>query len=114
LTSRRYTREFNEVKTFGSKAGSPRTPQQTETALFFSDVGIVPLQTALRDLVTRHKLDISDGARLFAAVDMSVADGIGVSWDSKFHHGSGGRSTRSSWRPTTATRQRPRTRPGSR
>jgi hypothetical protein len=94
LTSRRYTREFDEVKTLGSKTGSQRTPQQTETALFFSDIAIVPLQTALRDLVTRHELDISDSARLFAAVDMSAADGIGVSWDSKLHFGY--------WRPITA------------
>jgi hypothetical protein len=96
LTSRRYTREFDEVKTLGSKTGSPRTPQQTETALFFSDIAIVALQTALRDLVTRHELDISDSARLFAAVDMSAADGVGVSWDSKFHFGF--------WRPITAIR----------
>jgi hypothetical protein len=94
LTSRRYTREFNEVKAFGAKTGSLRTPQQTQTALFFSDIGIVALQTALRDLVTRHRLDISDSARLFAAVDMSVADGIGVSWDSKLRHGF--------WRPIHA------------
>jgi hypothetical protein len=94
LVSRRYTREFNEVKAIGAKTGSTRTPRQTETALFFSDIAIVPLQTALRDLVTRHELDISDSARLFAAVDMSVADGIGVSWDSKFHYGF--------WRPITA------------
>ena len=94
LTSRRYTREFDEVKTLGSKTGSLRTPQQTETALFFSDIAVVPIQTALRDLVTRHELDISDSARLFAAVDMSAADGIGVSWDSKLHFGY--------WRPITA------------
>jgi hypothetical protein len=94
LTSRRYTREFNEVKTFGSKTESLRTPLQTETALFFSDIGVVPLQAALRDLVTRHGFDISERARLFAAVDMSVADGIGVSWDSKLHFGF--------WRPITA------------
>jgi hypothetical protein len=93
LTSRRYTREFNEVKTLGVKTGSLRTPEQTETALFFSDIAVVALQTALRDLVTRHGLDISERARLFAAVDMSIADAIGVSWDSKLHFGF--------WRPVT-------------
>jgi hypothetical protein len=94
LTSRRYTREFNEVKTLGVKTGSLRTPEQTETALFFSDIAVGPLQASLRDLVTRHGLDISDSARLFAAVDMSIADAIGVSWDSKLHFGF--------WRPVTA------------
>jgi hypothetical protein len=76
------------------KTGSLRTPEQTETALFFSDIAVGPLQASLRDLVTRHGLDISDSARLFAAVDMSIADAIGVSWDSKLHFGF--------WRPVTA------------
>jgi hypothetical protein len=96
LTSATYTTEFNEVKTLGSKTDSQRTPTQTETALLFSDIAIGPLQASLRDLATRHKMDISDSARLFAAVDMSVADAAIVSWDSKFQFGR--------WRPITAIR----------
>lgn len=94
LTSDRYAKEFNEVKLLGSLTGSERTSKQTETALFFSDTAIGPLQAALRDLVTRRHMDISDSARLFAATDMSIFDGIGVSWDSKLHFGF--------WRPITA------------
>ena len=71
-----------------------RTPAQTETALFISTSPIGPLQAALRDLVTRREMDISDRARLFAAVNMSVADAIIASWDSKVHFGF--------WRPITA------------
>ena len=94
LTSERYTREFKEVKALGSLESSSRTPEQTETALFFSDTGVGPLQGALRDLVTRREMSISDAARLFAATDLSLADAIGVAWDSKFHFGF--------WRPITA------------
>jgi hypothetical protein len=94
LTSKKYTREFAEVRDYGVKTGSLRTPMQTETALFFSDIPIGPLQASLRDLVTRRQMDISDSARLFAAVDMSIADAISVSWDSKLHFGF--------WRPVTA------------
>jgi hypothetical protein len=96
LTSATYTKEFNEVKMLGSKADSLRTPAQTETALFFTDIAIGPLQASLRDLAARHKMDISDSARLFAAVDMSIADGAILTWDSKFHFGL--------WRPITAIR----------
>ncbi len=96
LTSAAYTKDFNEVKNLGSKTGSQRTPAQTETALFFSDIGIGPLQASLRDLATRHKMDISDSARLFAAVDMAIADGAIATWDSKLHFGL--------WRPITAIR----------
>ncbi len=94
LTSDRYTKEFNEVKRFGSFEDSERTPWQTQTALFFTDITIGPLHAAMRDLVTRRHMDISASARLFAATDTSIADGIGVSWDSKLHFGF--------WRPITA------------
>ncbi len=94
LTSKRYTKDFKEVKELGSLTGSGRTPAQTETALFFSDIGVGALQAALRDLVTRREMNISDAARLFAATDLSIADGIGVSWDCKLRFGF--------WRPITA------------
>ena len=94
LTSKRYAREFNEVKDFGSKTSTLRSAEQTQTALFFSDIAVGPLQAALRDLVTRHGLNISKSARLFAAVDLSLADATMSIWDSKVHFGL--------WRPITA------------
>jgi hypothetical protein len=94
MTSAKYTAEFNEVKTLGAKVGSTRTPQQTETALFTTDVAIGPYQAALRDLTARHAMDISDTARLFAAVDMSITDAVIAVWDSKYHFGF--------WRPISA------------
>jgi hypothetical protein len=94
LTSDVYERDFEEVRDYGVKTGSLRTPEQTETALFFSDIGVGPLQASLRNLVSRRQLDISRAARLFAAVDMSLADAIIVSWDGKFRFGF--------WRPVTA------------
>jgi hypothetical protein len=39
-------------------------------------------------------MDISDSARLFAAVNLSVGDASRVTWDAKFHYGL--------WRPITA------------
>jgi hypothetical protein len=96
LTSAQYTMDFAEVKATGAKLGSTRTAKQTETALFFSDTGIGPFQTALRDLTARHAMDISDTARLFAAVNMSVADAFIAAWDAKYHYGY--------WRPITAIR----------
>ncbi len=94
LTSKRYTRDFKEVKELGSLESAQRTPEQTETALFFSDIGVGALQAALRDLVTRREMNISDAARLFAATDLSIADGVGSSWDSKLRF--------PFWRPITA------------
>ena len=72
-----YVREFEEVRDYGVSSGSLRTAEQTETARFFSDAGLGPLQAGLRDQATRRLLDISDSARLFAAADMSI-DRCGV------------------------------------
>ena len=89
-----YTREFREVKRLGSLTSEDRTHGQTQTALFFSDIGVGPVQAGLRDLVTRLDMDISDSARVFAAVDLSVADANIASWDAKLHY--------HWWRPITA------------
>lgn len=94
LSSARYAREFNEVKDLGSKASALRSHEQTQTALFFSDIAIGPMQAALRDLVTRRHMSISRSARLLAAVNLSVADGTIAIWDSKVKFGL--------WRPITA------------
>lgn len=96
MTSAKYTREFNEVKELGSLNSTSRTAAQTETALFISGIPVAPFQASLRDLVTRHDLDISKSARLFGAVDMSMADAIGAAWYTKVHF--------AFWRPITAIR----------
>jgi hypothetical protein len=103
LDSAQYTHEFNEVRDFGSNLpvgaqGQSRTQDQTDTALYFSrDIGAGPYQAGLRDLATRHELDISDSARMFAAVDLSLADTIFAVWDAKYLYGR--------WRPITAIRE---------
>ena len=87
ISSDLYVEEFEEVRDYGVNVGLLRTAKQTETARFFTDVTIGPLHAGLRDLVTRRELDISDSARLFAAVDVSVADAAIAVWDGKFHYG---------------------------
>ena len=94
LTSARYTRDFNEVKAFGSATSTVRTPAQTDTALFFSSNPLVMFNAALRDQVTLRHLDIVDAARMFAATDMSIADAIISVWHAKYVDGT--------WRPITA------------
>jgi hypothetical protein len=94
LTSARYTRDFNEVKALGSATSTERTPAQTDTARFFSGNGLVQYNAALRDQVRVRHLDIVDAARMFAAVDMSVADAVISVWHAKYVYGY--------WRPITA------------
>ncbi|MEU1621791.1 vanadium-dependent haloperoxidase [Streptomyces sp. NPDC005722] len=94
LTSARYARDVNEVRTMGARTGSPRTAQQTETALFFGGNLAVQLQSAFRDHSARHRLDIADTARLFATANAAATDAVVTAWDAKLHYGS--------WRPVTA------------
>jgi hypothetical protein len=96
LTSRRYAKELNEVQKMGSIGSTDRTPEQTATALFISGATFGVAGAALRDLSARRHLSIGKAARLFAAVDMSMADAIVVAWDAKYHF--------HFWRPITAIR----------
>jgi hypothetical protein len=97
IASDLYVQEFNEVRDYGAKISTVRTNEQRDTALFFFDIAFKPIQAGLRDLVGRHGLDISDSARLFAAVDMSLADSTIAVWDGKLYHGW--------WRPITSIRE---------
>jgi len=94
LTSARYTRDFTEVKAYGSATSIVRTADQTATARFFSGNALVQFNAALRDQATVRVLDIVQSARMFAAVDMSVADGLITVWRAKYVYGF--------WRPITA------------
>ena len=78
----------------GSMDSTKRKAKQTATAKFYSGNAFVQFNTALRDQVTVRKLDIVDAARMFAAVDMSLADAIISIWHSKYLY--------AFWRPITA------------
>jgi hypothetical protein len=94
LTSAEYTKDLNEVKAIGSKTSTVRTPEQTSTAMFYSGSLLFQWNAMLRDQAAVRKLDIVDSARMFAAVDMSIADAYLTVWRAKYVHGF--------WRPITA------------
>jgi hypothetical protein len=94
LTSRRYTRDFKEVKAYGSVDSTKRTAEQTESALFFNGNAVVQFSGALRDQADLRDLDIADSARMFAAAHMSLADASIAIWRTKYDY--------AYWRPITA------------
>ena len=96
ISSPEYLEDFIEVRDWGSKVGSLRGATETQTALFFSDAGIGPVQGALRTYAAAHTLDIDDSARMFAAADTAIADGAITVWNAKLQH--------MWWRPVTAIR----------
>ena len=92
-----YRAELAEVRTLGELNSTTRTAAQTATARYFADIPFGPMEAGLRDLATRHRLDISASARLFAATNTAIADALGTSWNAKLEY--------MWWRPVTAIRE---------
>ena len=97
LTSREYTRDYNEVKAIGAVNSILRTPDQTDMAQFYAGNTPVIWNRALRDISITHVDDVGDSARLFALVSMAVADSLISCWNDKNHY--------VFWRPITAIRE---------
>ncbi|HET6664425.1 MAG TPA: vanadium-dependent haloperoxidase [Acidimicrobiales bacterium] len=97
ITSTAYSADFAEVKDYGAKAGSKRSAEQTETALFYNANVIVQYQQGLAGQVTRRGLDIEDRARAFALLNAGVADSLIACWRAKYDY--------AYWRPITAIRE---------
>jgi hypothetical protein len=94
LTSRQYARDYNEVKALGALNNSSRTPEQTDIAQFWGGNTPVLWNQVLRDIAAAHVDNIGESARLFALVDMAMADAQITSWNSKTYY--------VFWRPITA------------
>ncbi len=97
LTSRRYARDYNEVKEMGADVNSGRTFEQTDLAYFWSENFFAQWNRALRAIATAHLDRIGDTARLFALANMAAADAAITCWDSKLYY--------AFWRPLTAIQE---------
>lgn len=97
LTSREYARDYNEIKMIGVLNSSVRNADQTDVAQFYAGNTPVMWNRALRDISVVHVDNIADSARLFALVDIAVADALISSWNDKMHY--------VFWRPITAIRE---------
>jgi hypothetical protein len=98
LTSRRYAKEFAEVKSLGSLTSTTRTTDQTEAVLFWG-AGHPPAMwsSMFRSLALAQDLPTADDARLFAMLYLTAADAAISCWDDKRFWGF--------WRPITAIRE---------
>jgi hypothetical protein len=97
LTSQRYASAYNEVKALGARFNSARTTDQTNLALFFNTNFGANYNQVARDLANARLSSIDDSARLFALLNLAIADAIITAWDSKLHF--------VYWRPLTAIQE---------
>lgn len=101
LNSELYARDYNEVKAFGAAVGSARTPEQDVIALFWADgAGTVTppghWNIIAQEVGARFGNTIEQNARLFALLNIAMADAAICAWDAKYHY--------AFWRPVTAIR----------
>jgi hypothetical protein len=96
LASTEYTAAFNEVKLKGSKENSTRTSEETTIAKFWYEFSEIGWNRVTATVAKDKNLDLMSTVRLFALVNMALADSYIAGWDSKFHY--------NFWRPYTAVR----------
>jgi hypothetical protein len=97
LSSAEWARDYNEVKSLGGTKSTARTPEQSEAVTFWDNVNFGPAwQAAARELSIKKELPLAECARLFALLNMSLANAYIVNWDAKY--------TYKFWRPVTAIR----------
>jgi hypothetical protein len=94
VLTRRYTRDFNEVKALGCAACPERTAEQTEIALFWMENSPTGWNRIARAVAVQKRLDASDAARLFAVLQMGEFDAYTSSLEAKYHY--------NFWRPVSA------------
>jgi hypothetical protein len=101
LTSAAFTEGFQEVKELGGRDSDKRTAEQTLIAWFWDDgEGTVTppghWNQIARTVSRQRGLTVAENARLFALLNISMADAAILCWEGKFGF--------NYWRPITAIR----------
>ncbi|MBW4494493.1 MAG: phosphatase PAP2 family protein [Oscillatoria princeps RMCB-10] len=102
LDSDEYTAELNQVKELGGSNSTARTAEQTEIAQFWADGAgtYTPpghWNEIAQDVSLQQGSTLAENARLFALLNIAIADAGIVAWDAKY--------TYDFWRPITAIQQ---------
>lgn len=96
LTSEVWTRDFNEIKALGGKGSTKRTAEQTAIAQFWDASLPAIYHGMVSSLATAAGREVTQNARLFAAVTQAADDALIAVLDAKYHY--------NFWRPVTAIR----------
>jgi len=96
LTSELWARDYNETKSLGGKNSSRRTSEQTEIALFWAATLPPVYHRVVRSVANMPGREVTQNARLFAAITQAMDDAMIAVMDAKYHYGF--------WRPITAIR----------
>jgi hypothetical protein len=89
-----WRRDVEETKAVGGKDSTARTSEQTNIARFHSQAEFPVWNAIARRVVAEHHLTLGASARLFALLNVAMADAHIAVYDAKY--------TYSFWRPVTA------------
>ena len=96
LTSDAWARDYNEVKSLGAKNSTRRSAEQTEIARFWEYSLPAVYHGVVRSVAQMPGRDVTQNARLFAAVSQAMDDALIGVFDAKYQY--------NFWRPVTAIR----------
>ena len=94
LNSPEYATDFNETKVWGAATGSPRQPEDSALARFWSGNGTLFWTRVASELAQTRQLTPHESAHLFAVLHVALADASIATWDAKYRY--------VFWRPVTA------------
>jgi len=96
LTSDAYSDAFNEVKSLGIANGTASSPDQALTGRFWNGAIQNYWNEITQTAAVAHNLTTAQSARLFALLNLAMADSVIAFYDAKY--------TYNLWRPVTAIR----------
>jgi len=97
LSSGKYSRELEEVRTLGGKASTVRTPDQTMIAMLWGETSLFrTFNEIARNLISARNDDLWESNRTLALLNVAIADSYVAVFDAKYHY--------QFWRPTMAIR----------
>lgn len=96
LTADVWTRDFNEIREYGSLNSARRSAEQTTIGRFWFFTGPRTYNAIVRQIATSKKMDLVDCARLYALTAMAASDAFIAVFDGKYAY--------NLWRPITAIR----------
>ena len=100
LHTAKYTEDFNAVKALGRRTLSTRTADQTSLAFFWEGNASVHWNQAANQMARAQGLSMSDTNRLFAVLNIAMADTGFTTWSAKRFYGAQPHDV--TWRPQTA------------
>ena len=96
VNSPRALADLEEVKAIGGSKSAVRTPEQSEIGRYWYESSPQGWNRIAREVLAARQFDVWENARLFALLNLAMADGYIGGFDTKYHC--------NYWRPVTAIR----------